>query len=123
MYAIYHADHTTDGRLRLFGVVKHEAVAVEVAKIFSFERRWDRYQLRYCRSPYLAGSIPQYAVYSFISLKRITYYHGFFYTREAACRMLEYMSHAYPGILFFIRTMSEGHELRASHMDTESALF
>lgn len=122
MYAIYYSDSETDGKLRLFGVVKHEVVAVEFAKILSFERRWDRHQLRYCRSPYLDGSIPQFTVCSYKSLRYPTYY-GFFRTREGADRLFGYISASYPGIKFSVCNITDNHELRASNMDTKSALF
>lgn len=122
MYAIYYSDHSTEGKLRLFGVVKHEDVAIEIAKIFSFELRWERYQLRYCRSAYVEGSIPQFAVYSLTRSGHPTYY-GFFRSRIAALRLKHYMSRSYPGIVFAFRNMSDNHELRASNLDKESALF
>lgn len=122
MYAIYYSDHSTEGTLRLFGVVKHEAVAIEIAKIFSFELRWNRYQLRYCRSAYVEGSIPQFTVYSLTRSGHPTYY-GFFRSRSGAQRLMHYMFRSYPGIIFRFRNMSDNHELRASHLDSKSSLF
>lgn len=122
MYAIYYSDSDTDGRLCLFGVVKYEAVAIEFAKTLSFERRWDRYQLRYCHSPYLEGSIPRFTVCSLKFSRYLTYY-GFFKAPEDAERLFDFMSRAYPGIQLFVRNLTDTHELRAPHMDTQSALF
>lgn len=122
MYAIYYSDKHTDGRLCLFGVVKSESFAREIAPIFSFELRWDRYQLRYCRSPYLEGSIPNFAVYTFSNPRNLTYF-GFFKIRAGASRLLDHLAHAYPGVRFCIRDMSVTYELRASHLDKKQALF
>lgn len=122
MYAIYFSEKYTNGKLRLFGVVKFEPLAIEMAEIFSFEYRWDRYQIRYCRSPYLEYSIPPFAVSSFRKSGDLTYY-GFFKTAGAAKLFADHMRISYPGISFNVHDITETHELRASHMDTQSALF
>lgn len=122
MYAIYYSDHQSGDSLRLYGVVKFESVARELAQMLSFDLRWTRHQIRYCRSPYLDGSIPPFAVYCLNRLRRPSYY-GFFKIRDGAQRLADDMAAEYPGIVFNVRDISDVYELRASHMDSKSALF
>ena len=121
MYAIYFSDKTTSGSSCLFGVVKFEAVARELSQLLSFALRWDRFQIRYCRSPYLEGSIPPFAVYYYRLGCRS--YCGFFKIRLGAQRLADHMSAVYPGIRFKVVEFPEKDELRTSNMDKESALF
>lgn len=122
MYAIYFSDAYTHEKLRLFGVVKSESLAREIVQIFSFELRWNRYQLRYCRSPYLEGAIPPFTVSSFRKSGDLTHY-GFFKTSGAAERLADYMRTQYPGIILIVHDISDSYELRASHLDKEQTLF
>lgn len=110
MYAIYYSDSHTDGKMRLFGVVKYEAVAIEFAKIISFERRWRRYKIRYCRPPYLDGPIPQFVVFSFKSMPYSTYF-GFFPTLKRAHRFYDYMSDSYPEFYLNVGKIIDNYEL------------
>ena len=122
MYAIYFSDHYTKGELRLFGVTKYEVAARELAQVFSFSLRWDRYVVRYCRSPYLERGIPPFAVYCYDRLRHRTHF-GFFKIRDAAQRLADNMAAAYPGISFFVRDISFSYAMRAPYMDTQPTLF
>lgn len=122
MYAIYSSDQPTFDSLRLFGVVKFECVARDFAQSHSFKQRWRRYQIRYCRSPYLDGSIPPHTVFCRKSSSRVSYF-GFFKTSDDARHFANFMKTSYPGIEFFVGNILKDYELRTSHMDSESTLF
>lgn len=105
----------------MFGVVKYEVAARELAQVCSFAYRWDHFFVRYCRSPLFDNTIPPFAVFCRNRLGRASYY-GFFKNRDAAQRLADNMKAAYPGIIFHVRDISS-YDVRASNMDSEPALF